>query len=263
MSIRFEVLGSGSQGNCYLVQTEQSNILIDAGFSGKRIIELLSAKSLSISDIHGIFITHEHNDHSAGIRGLSKFSEIQLFANRLTAETINKKLNKNINWHFMSDGEPTYFRDFGVIPFSLPHDAADPVGYVFTKKYPDHETRLCIATDLGYIPYGLPKYTDDANLLILESNHDLNMLEMDQKRPIYIKNRIRGKYGHLSNDSAVSFLLNHNTKNWRKVLLAHLSHDCNSVSCIRGLLERNNLPSTFNIEIIDPNSEYYPSTLLD
>ncbi len=256
--MKVEVLGSSSRGNCYLIQTGESNILVDAGFSGKHILSMLSSKNLSVDNIHGIFITHEHNDHSAGIRGLSKFSSVQLFANQLTAETINKKINKQLSWNIISDGQHSQFRDLDVVCFSLPHDAVDPVGYVFTKKYHDRSIKICIATDLGYVPNGLSRYTDEANLLILESNHDLRMLEMDTKRPPYIKDRIRGKYGHLSNDSAVSFLMNHHTSSWRTVLLAHLSQDCNSVPAIRGLLARYNMPSTFNIEVVDPNIDQHP-----
>lgn len=262
MSVKLEVLGSSSKGNCYLIQTEETNVLVDAGFSGRHIAEMLSTKNLSIENIHGVFVTHEHNDHSAGIRGLSKFVDIQLFANRLTAETINKRINKQVHWNTISDGEHSQFRDLDVVCFSLPHDAVDPVGYVFTKKYHDRCVKICIATDLGYVSNGLSKYTDDANLLVLESNHDLHMLEIDTKRPIYIKNRIRGKYGHLSNDSAASFLATHNTLNWRTVLLAHLSHDCNSVPAIRSLLSKYNLPKTFNIEVVDPNAEQHPPVWL-
>lgn len=262
MSIELDVLGSSSQGNCYLIQTEISKILIDAGFSGKRIIELLAKKNLSVDDINGIFVTHEHNDHSAGIRGLSKFENIQLFANRLTADAINKRISKQVHWNIINIGEYLQFRDLAVVSFSLPHDAVDPVGYMVTKKYHDHRSTICIATDLGYVPYGLSKYTDDANLLILESNHDLQMLENDLKRPTYIKNRIRGKYGHLSNDSAASFLVNHSTNNWKTVLLAHLSHDCNSIPAIRSMLSKYPLPQTFTIEIVDPEAEYHPPIFL-
>ncbi len=262
MSIKLEILGSSSKGNCYLVQTESSNILIDAGFSGKYITKSLATKNLLISDIHGVFITHEHNDHSVGIKGLSKFSEIKLFANQLTANTINKKISKQVSWNIINNGQYFSFRDFEIVAFSLPHDAIDPVGYVFTKRYDNRVKKICIATDLGYIPYGLSHYTDDANLLILESNHDLGMLETDTKRPIYIKNRIRGKYGHLSNDSAISFIVNHNTSNWDKVLLTHLSHDCNSISAIHNSLSKYDIPKTFDIHIIDPHADQHTPIIL-
>lgn len=263
MPISFEVLGSSSKGNCYIIQTGDSNILVDIGFSGKRIIELLTKKNLCIDDIHGVFITHEHNDHAAGIRGLSKFKNLQFFANQLTANIINNKLQKQICWNIFENEKHIQFRDLDIVAFSLPHDAADPVGYVFSIKLPNNKIgKICIATDLGYIPHGLPHYTDDANLLILEANHDLHMLEIDTKRPIYIKNRIRGKYGHLSNDSAISFIINHNTPKWQTVLLAHLSHDCNKQEAILSTLSKHNFPHIFDIQIVNPNLEGHTQIFL-
>ncbi len=259
MSVKFSVLGSSSKGNCYLIQTEYTNLLVDAGFSSKRIIELLATKSLSVHDINGVFITHEHSDHSTGIRGLSKLKEIELFANHLTAEMINKRINKQINWNILVNEQHFQFRDLDVVGFSLPHDAADPIGYKFTQKSNNSSTKICIATDLGYIPYNLPHYTNDANLLILESNHDLHMLEIDTKRPVYIKNRIRGKYGHLSNNAAATFITNYNTIHWKHVLLTHLSHDCNSVYAVQNILKQHKLPEIFSIQIVDPNVQQYQS----
>ncbi|MDR2436217.1 MAG: MBL fold metallo-hydrolase [Puniceicoccales bacterium] len=256
MAIDFEVLGSSSKGNCYLLKTSGSNILIDAGFSGKIITLLLKQRNLTIGDIHAVFITHEHNDHCSGIRGLCKSDSITFFANKKTAEEVDNKLGKTINWSVFENERKFRFRDLEIVAFPLPHDAVDPIGYVFSLLTPGNGVplceKICIMADLGYVPCGLAQYAVDADWLVIEANHDLRLLELDLKRPIYIKNRIRGKYGHLSNNAALSFISQNFSKRWKKITFVHLSSDCNTTEIVRGMFQQCNFPKELEFEVIDP-----------
>ena len=155
---------------------------------------MLTDRNIDIKDLHAVFITHEHNDHSVGMRGLSKFDHISFYANGATAQAIDEKFGKKINWSMFENDNPFEFRDINIVAFPLPHDAADPVGYVFSFDDTDGQSKhICIATDLGYTPKRLSKYTNRATLLVLEANHDHYLLEIDTKRPEYIKERIRSR----------------------------------------------------------------------
>jgi phosphoribosyl 1,2-cyclic phosphodiesterase len=255
MSVSFEVLGSSSKGNCYLLRTPESNILVDAGFSGKTTALMLERRNLTIGDIHAVFITHEHNDHCSGIRGLRRSSNITFFANKKTAAEISDRLGKAINWSVFENEKEFRFRDLEVTAFPLPHDAADPIGYVFsllTRGGGAPYEKICVMADLGYVPHGLAQYASDVDWLVLEANHDLRLLELDLKRPEHIKDRIRGRYGHLSNDAALSFVLQNFSKRWKKITFVHLSCDCNTPEIVRGMIQKCEFPEELEFEIIDP-----------
>ncbi len=131
MAVRFQILGSSSAGNSALLETESSKILIDAGFSSRRLNALLSAIQVSLEEIDAVFLTHEHQDHSAGILGLSRRPNLKVFANYETAQMVKKKLRKPVDWRIFETGSSFIFQDLEVMTFQLPHDAYDPVGYVF------------------------------------------------------------------------------------------------------------------------------------
>jgi phosphoribosyl 1,2-cyclic phosphodiesterase len=246
------MLGSGSSGNCALLAAKNSTILIDAGFSCKRIREMLNSREMDLERINAIFVTHEHMDHIEGLRGLRKYENIQFFANRETAAAIEKKFDLRILWRTFETGDKLTFGDFEIVSFSVPHDAADPIGYVFSVNEMEGKIRsIAWMTDLGYIPLHIAKYVSDVDLLIIESNYDNDLLAADRKRPPYIKARIRGRYGHLPNEAAINFLKNNESNRWKKVIFAHVSADCNSESCIKNLLGSiENLQ--FEVEIATP-----------
>jgi phosphoribosyl 1,2-cyclic phosphodiesterase len=236
------------------LRTPQSNILVDVGFSRKATISLLERRGLAMDDVHAIFVTHEHNDHCHGLRGFCELRNISFFANKKTAEAISCRLNKDIDWTIFENESKFYFRDFEVVAFSLPHDAVDPVGYVFASYGSDAFSyrKVCIMTDLGYTPHGLTQYTNDVDCLVIEANHDLRLLELDAKRPNYIKTRIRGKYGHLSNEAALSFISQNQSPRWKKVIFAHLSSDCNRPEIIRSMIQKYNFSKNLEFEVIAP-----------
>jgi len=257
MSAKFKILGSSSSGNCALLSTGHTKVLVDVGFSAKRICELLALAGETLHSIDAVFLTHEHQDHAQGIRGLAKHSELPVFANRDTAEAVQAKLRKRPNWQIFETGTGFSFRDIEVHSFSLPHDAYDPVGYTFhwgeegDLFYP--RQGLAWVTDLGYVPEHVRVHMSNVEILVLEANYDEGLLEKDTKRPWSLKQRIRGRHGHLSNDAAYDaiFKLNGNSK-LREVYIAHLSKDCNTIGHVREKFKDLTQQNKFTIKIIDP-----------
>lgn len=259
MSPRFKILGSSSSGNCALLTTNHCKVLIDAGFSARRLEQMLAAAGESLKEIDAVFLTHEHGDHAAGIRGIAKHTDIHIFANRDTAETVQSKLTRRPSWKIFENGRSFKFKDIEITPFSVPHDAYDPVGFVFEmggSSLFEPLRSIGWVTDLGYIPALVQQRISKVDLLVLEANYDSAMLEQDEKRPWSLKQRIRGRHGHLSNDAAFEFLANTENARWRQICLGHLSKDCNSLAAVQkkfgGLKTQG---KSFNIDIIDPEAE--------
>lgn len=253
VTIKFQVLGSSSSGNCSLLQTEYTNILLDAGFSGKRIIEMLAGRNVSPENIHAVFITHEHGDHTQGLRGLSKYENIKFFANFPTASVITDKLKKNINWSCFETGEEIKFRDLLIESFSIPHDAKDPVGYTFRINCQEIVKKIVWMTDLGYVPKHVQKYVADAQIVVIESNYDHHLLEIDTKRPFAVKERIRSRLGHLPNEAVINFLQSNLSDAWENIIFAHLSSDCNDKNIILSKIEDLRKQVKFPaVDVVDP-----------
>ncbi|MDR1457757.1 MAG: MBL fold metallo-hydrolase, partial [Puniceicoccales bacterium] len=239
-TMKFDMLGSGSTGNCGLIRTKNSIVLVDAGFSCKRTKEMLSAHNVCLEQVNAVFITHEHFDHIQGLRGLSKFKHISFFANRRTANAMERIYGFNISWKTFSTADKLTFNDLNIVSFSVPHDAVDPLGYVFSVTA-DGSTggmqSIAWMTDLGYIPSHVLPYVSNVDLLIIESNYDNDLLTMDTKRPPFVKDRIRSRHGHLPNEAAINFIKNNKCNQWKKVILAHVSAECNNERSIRKLLD--------------------------
>jgi phosphoribosyl 1,2-cyclic phosphodiesterase len=265
MSTDFQILGSSSNGNCSLLRTGNSKILIDAGFSGKRIGLMLEAVGESVDSIDAVFLTHEHGDHAQGIRGLARRADLPIFANRDTADAVQAKLVKKVNWQVFQTGTAFKFRDVAVRSFAIPHDAYDPVGYTFhwgeEGDLFSPPKSLAWVTDLGYVPEHVKEHISSVQTLILEANYDELLLESDERRPWSTKQRIRGRHGHLSNDACYEVLksLNGSSK-VREVYLAHLSKDCNTVELVEDKFA--NLAGndcSFTVNVVDPKLDILPS----
>ena len=255
MSVEFQILGSSSGGNCALLQTGQTKVLVDVGFSAKRIACLLEEIGESLDTIDAVFLTHEHSDHAQGIRGLAKRADLPVYANRDTADAVQAKATKPVNWKVFQTGTDFTFRDLKVRSFALPHDAYDPVGFIFNwGEEGDLFTpprSLAWVTDLGYVPEHVKEHIRHVQTLVIEANYDEELLERDEQRPWSIKQRIRGRHGHLSNNAAFDLLAELSQKSLlEKVYLAHLSKDCNNAHLVRDKFA--SLSRSLSIEVIDP-----------
>lgn len=224
---RFHILGSSSSGNSALLVTDSARILIDAGFSGKQLDGFLRAAGESLDSIDAVFFTHEHGDHARGLPALLKRKNIRFFANRATARALGADMGTAGPWAFFENGRDFRFRDLLVHAFSIPHDAADPVAFRFTAYEGTlFETRLAWITDLGHVPLVVRQHAAEADVLVLEANYDPDLLDASE-RPLSLKQRIRGRHGHLANADAVALLESLEGDRLRRVYLGHLSRECN------------------------------------
>ena len=244
MSLKFCSLASGSSGNCYLIKNDSAALIIDAGISGKKILQGLDDTNTPHEYAKGLLITHEHTDHVKSESVLSKkLPGLSVYANQGTWGGIKKPVAPTQQRIFRT-GEDFYIEDFMIRPFSIPHDAADPVGFSIY-----HENKqISIVTDVGYITDSIFDEIIDADLLLLEANHEKEILLMG-RYPYPLKHRILGETGHLSNVSAgecLCRLASANPKE-RQILLGHLSHENNDpavalLTVKNTLMEKNIIP---------------------
>ncbi|MCM3340977.1 MBL fold metallo-hydrolase [Paenibacillus sp. MER TA 81-3] len=230
MSLRFTVLSSGSTGNATVIQNDEATLMIDVGLSCKRTEQLLEEQGLSGKQIDGILVTHEHSDHIKGLGAFARKYDVPIYANENTWEALTKHVGaiadeKRI---VMQTGEARDFGDLRVESYGISHDAAEPVGYSFYEG----DTKLSVTTDLGYMSDKVRDAVIDSDVLVMESNHDVEMLRMG-RYPWNIKRRILGDMGHLSNEAAGEALGEVVTGNTRRAYLAHLSRDHNMMDLAR------------------------------
>jgi phosphoribosyl 1,2-cyclic phosphodiesterase len=253
MALRFCILGSGSSGNSALVVTEGARVLLDAGFSARRLGNLIAAAGESIEGVDAVFITHEHTDHSSGIESLKKFPHLKFFANSSTAKAVQKELSWSPQWQIFETGSSFKYRDLEIQSFSIPHDAEDPVGYSFTTGIEGDmflpRRTLAWVTDLGHAPQVVRERIRESDVVVVEANHCPKMLEADPRRSWNLKRRISGRHGHLSNERMTELLSSVASPRWRRIYLAHVSRDCNSRDAIETALLslRAILPCEFSI----------------
>lgn len=221
--MRVCVLGSGSGGNCTYVASAQTGILVDAGLSGRATGQRLAEFGVSLESVCAICVTHEHSDHTSGLAVLNKGDRVKLYANRGTIEGIEAKAGeKKLPWNVFSTGAQFQIGDLTINPFTVPHDAYDPVGFVIASG----DTRVGVVTDMGMVTGLIRERLRACNALVIESNHDEQMLK-DADRPWHLKQRIIGRQGHLSNQHAAELLTEIAGPQLKAVFLAHLSGECN------------------------------------
>ncbi len=224
--LNFCSLYSGSSGNSLFVETENTKILIDAGMSCKKIEEGLQSIEVDPSSINAILVTHEHSDHVKGLGTLSKKFDIPVFSTKETFDampTQTQKLSEK-NIKFFNPSEKFCIDDLEVLPFSIPHDAANPCGFNISK---DQDNQISIATDIGHMTKSIVNTLEGSKFILLESNYDTEVLRCCAY-PYSLKSRIASNTGHLSNTMAgktISYLLKNG--NLATAMLGHLSKESN------------------------------------
>lgn len=219
--MKFCSLYSGSSGNSIFIASDNTRVLIDAGLAGKKIDEALKHIGEEASSIDGIFITHEHIDHIKGVGVLSRKYDIPIYANDNTWAVMEKNIGKikEHNIRIMDRRSSITINDLEIRSFNIPHDAIAPVGY--TVSYAGKNAS--VVTDFGVFTEEIRDNIIDSDIILLESNHDVNMLRMGPY-PYKLKLRVLGENGHLSNEdcgSAIVSLLKNDKK--KQIVLGHLS----------------------------------------
>jgi phosphoribosyl 1,2-cyclic phosphodiesterase len=231
ISFRISILASGSTGNSTLLETEHTTLLIDAGLGRKEILRRFEALGRACPErIDAILITHEHSDHSTGLAQMARQWRCPAYLTQPTHQAILKMypdgpFRKMERIEYIRPGERFEIGDIEINPFVIPHDAVDPIGYTFRSN----GTKVAVATDLGYMPEHVKQHLRESDFLILESNHDLEMLKVGPY-PWYIKQRVMSRTGHLSNTVVSEFLADSDVfdARARHLVLAHLSEQNNT-----------------------------------
>ena len=250
MSVSFTILGSGSAGNCAYIETGETRILVDAGFSPRQIRTRLASIGRTPENLSAILVTHEHSDHISGLLGLADKFHIPVFCNRGTQDatmwTFKEKWSKKTNlalenagtfkskidWRLFETGAELEIGDVSVSTFSIPHDAQDPVGFVIRTS----SGNIGFATDLGHVTKLVMERIRSANVLVLESNHDVKMLQDCPRRSWALKQRILGRHGHISNVTAAETVAQIMSDSLRQLYLAHLSRECNTPELAQNIM---------------------------
>lgn len=227
------VLASGSTGNSVFVAAGDSSILIDAGISAKALRERLAAIHVVPESLSAICVSHEHDDHTRGLRVFCRRHDVPLYGNSGTIEALRRDpAKRELTWRVFTTGARFDVGELHIEPFSVPHDAYEPVGFVVGAG----DRRVGIATDLGTPTHLIRERLRNCHLVVLEANHDERMLE-EAPRPWHLKQRIRGRQGHLSNAHAADVAADIAGPQLGRVVLAHLSQDCNQEHLARRAVE--------------------------
>jgi phosphoribosyl 1,2-cyclic phosphodiesterase len=237
--MRLCLLASGSKGNCLFLETDSCRLLIDAGLSGREAIARLASIGVAAESLDGILITHEHTDHIKGVGVLARRLKIPVLAASRTHAAARHIFGK-IDLLEFDPGTPFAFKGVQIDPFSITHDACDPVGF----RIEGEEGAIGFATDLGIATRLTQDKLKECRALVLEFNHDEQMLQ-DGPYPWHLKQRIRSRHGHLSNSEGAGLLEELLHAGLQGVFLSHLSEVNNdpalAMAAARGLVDGQNL----------------------
>lgn len=224
MRFTFCPLFSGSSGNSLFISAGDTRILVDAGMPGRAIEAQLRNLGVTPDTLSGILITHEHSDHIKGVGILSRKYDLPVYANEGTWMAMQEKIGGVAlkNQRLFYTGEDFYIGALNVSPFAIPHDAAEPVGYAFYCG----AVKAATATDIGHVNEKWMNAVSGAQVMMLESNHDMNLL-LSGPYPAQLKNRIKGRRGHLCNQDSARALVELCRAGLRSVVLGHLSQENN------------------------------------
>ena len=258
MAFAFHILGTSSSGNSSILETNGTRIMIDAGFQGPRLESSLTKLGFTSAAVDAVFITHEHADHCVGLAALVRQNPtLKVFANRETARRIQGTLKIRPDWQLFETGSSFEFRGLQITSIPIPHDAADPVGFAFDCPAEDQRParRVTWLTDLGHATDVVRHHCSLADILVLEANYDDEMLDLS-KRPLHLKQRIRGNHGHLSNHAARDLLLSLRECQTTELFLGHLSKECNRTTLVDEVMnEVRNWKNDLRVTVVDPLEE--------
>ena len=233
--MRVSILASGSSGNITLLETQSTRLLVDCGLGKRETLARLAAIELSVDRIDGILITHEHADHCNGLPQMLGLWKAPLYVTEPTMDALHRALPDRLakrlrGLETIQSGQHFSIGDIEVHAFQIPHDAADPIGFTFRTN----GTKMALVTDLGYMPQLVKVHLRDADCLLLESNHDLDMLKVGPY-PWVVKQRVLSRTGHLSNHAVSEYLSDPEgfDARARYLVLAHLSQENNNPDLAR------------------------------
>ena len=229
MGVSVSVLASGSRGNSTIVSSSRTKILEDAGISCRETVKRMRARGDDPRTLSAILITHEHSDHVYGLAVLARKFQVPVFMTGATHQAWARSLRDDAGelpqlarLEIFSAGRSFHVGDMAITPFTIPHDAADPVGLTFRSE----GIKIGVATDLGYMPPNVCHELRGCDVLVIESNHDLEMLRVGPY-PWSVKQRVGSPTGHLSNEKLAKFLRTEYDGNASYIVLAHLSEQNN------------------------------------
>ena len=246
--MEFCSLGSGSSGNSFIVKNNQTILMVDCGFGLKETIDRLDKYQINPNEINAILLTHEHEDHIKGAFSLANKFQIPIYLSYGTYQMSHKKINDGhkIKFEFIKNFNSFMIDDISVSPMPVPHDAREPLQFRFDYM----EKSIAIMTDLGKITKHVVKKLSKINLLVLEFNHDDEMLN-DSDYPASLKKRINGQYGHLENKESLKLLssISHPELSW--VIAAHLSEKNNKIDLVKQMIFEIVNKHNSNVGVID------------
>jgi phosphoribosyl 1,2-cyclic phosphodiesterase len=240
MGVCLSVLASGSRGNSTIVSSSRARLLVDAGISCRETFKRIKAAGDDPQSLSAILITHEHSDHVYGLAMMAKKLSIPVFMTGATHQAWARAMRDEsqgspalARLEVFSSGHSFQVGDIQITPFTIPHDAADPVGFTLRAE----GVKFGIATDLGYLPASVRDHLRGCDVLVMESNHDVEMLRVGPY-PWSVKQRVMSRVGHLSNDSLAEFFANDYDGGAAYVVLAHLSEQNNHPELARRSAEK-------------------------
>lgn len=244
--MKFCTIGSGSKGNMVYIETKETKVIVDVGISLREANKRIYDRDINFEDVDAIIISHEHSDHVRFLGTFMKKTKATLYINELSFANLPvyvKQSLGDIKVKFIEENKKYKIKDFDFLTLKLSHDSANVFGFIFIND----DKRLAYITDTGFLPLQYINILKDIDGLIIECNHDIQML-MESNRPQELKHRILSPRGHMSNHICLQVLLSVLNERHKIVLLAHISEDCNSIDIVENEVI-NEAKKLYNTEI--------------
>jgi phosphoribosyl 1,2-cyclic phosphodiesterase len=244
--MEFSILASGSAGNCAVVRCGSTTLLVDAGLSARQLVRRLESCGVDPESLDGVVLTHEHGDHTAGLDVFLRKRAIPVWCEIRTKSVLAGSVSAAVNWKLFENGDRFEIGGIEVSSFSIPHDAVEPLGFVFRGR---DGARFGLVSDIGKPTNLVRHHLNGVDSVFVEANYDDLLLQNDTKRPWATKQRISGDHGHLSNAQAASLVVDIARDNLHRVVLGHLSRDCNqpgiAIRAVKEALRQAGRPDVF------------------